>query len=338
MKRNSIQKQLLSPDIVHSGPPVGPRIPMPGSVFSVVPPKAGASDALGRIALAYNVVTTYCDIRFEHEAYKNYHAADFDFNAALGFSTAFPAVSDGALRGDIRSLPLSDVVKGLLAGECPLCDGARYRIIADMYGSDPTIRELRLTLGLTETFFSHLDYTPQSRAFRSGARMKVVFHLRRQDIAGRGLLKGMTLEDLPPKLRRGLHFRTPLGIDTAFGILEDECGPGTEVDLIIASDGFATMRSRFGRCPRILQNIDAMEAEIRDSEPVTALQVASIRRLIGTDPSVTRQTMDAMYEADLVITASSSFPRLPCRFGRTPLISVIFPEESVHDPLLGRKR
>jgi hypothetical protein len=304
---------------------VGKRIALPDYSFSIVPPVAGASDALNRISLAYNVITTHFDLPFRYEPYWNYHSADFDFDRAFGIQDCFDIQPPQADCENLDKLALSDVIMNILAGKHPFGDPGHYRITPNLYGNHDLVKRLRLAKGLSESFFSKLTYRPTTNPFAPDThRKKVVVHLRRQDIAGEMLFRGIPSALISTEQSKGLHRRPLLHLSTAFEILTAEVNPEEEIDLVIVSDGMELIVKRFGRSPEILQNIERIEEEIRGPIPKTSLNISKVERIIGVGPEVTARTMDAMFLADLVITSSSSFPRLPCRFGKTRIISVEF--------------
>jgi hypothetical protein len=325
MKRYNLVRTKLSPDITHSGPVVGTRVALPDYSFSVVPPIAGASDAMGRISLAYNVITTHFDLPFLYEPYWNYHSADFDFDRAFGIQEHFNVQASETDSEGYDKITLSDVIESILAGERPFLEPRHYRVTPNLYGNHELVKALRLSKGLSETFFSKLTYRPTTNPFSSDTkRRKVVIHLRRQDIAGEMVFRGVPPSQISKEQSKGLHSRPLLHLDTALEILNDEMGSEEEIDLVIASDGMDQIAKRFGRQPEILRNIERIEEEVRGPLPKTSLNISNDERIVGGGPEVTARTMDAMYLADLVITSSSSFPRLPCRFGGASIISVEF--------------
>lgn len=309
----------------HSRPVEQKQIDIPGGVFSIVPPMAGASDALDRVALAYNVVSTHYIMKFVYETYRNYHSVDFDFNRAFGICDQFEE-SDLTNNGtETVKLRLSEIILRILDGSSPFDGQGRYRVVPDIYGQHDLVKRLRQEKGLSETFFSKLAYQPSTNPFSDTPNTtRVVIHLRRQDISGELLFRNIPHELVPPELIVGVHNRPLLHLDVALKVLSNEVPQDSMVDLIVASDGMRLMARRFRAFPQIQRNIEIIEKELYGPLPTNSLNFSGIERVIGTGPDVTVNTMDAMFLADLVITSSSSFPRLPCRFGKTPIIAVVF--------------
>lgn len=321
----SVHTLIVPKDVHHQGKQIFQRSPLPHVEFRICSPIAGASDALGRMALAYDILTSHYESNPTIEAYSNYHSKQFDFGEAFGLEANFGVVPREEFTADTINIKLSEVLTQLLNGENPFVVPGKYRVRPDLYDVNPLVRQFVSDFGIERTFFSRLDYRPGSNPFIGNPDAhKVVLHFRRQDIAGNELFRGLTEKELPEALRRGIHSRKLLGLDIAIEVMEKFLEPNSNVQAIIASDGFEHMAKRFRKFSKVLTNIEKLEENLLADPVSDLLHISTVGRLVGTGPSSTRRTLDAMYHADLVITASSSFPRLPCRFNDAKLLSVAF--------------
>ena len=94
------------------------------------------------------------------------------------------------------------------------------------------------------------------------------------------------------------------------------------VALIIASDGVEWLRRVFRRHDAVSRRIDELEAKLFARPHSDKLRLKLIERIIGEGAEATARGMDAMFQADFVVTKSSSFPIPLCAIGGAELISL----------------
>ena len=293
-----------------------------GSSFTCLAISAGAADALFRIALAYDIVTSFYKLDFYAPSYTNYHCPDVDFFGIFGVYKSFPTSAD-QLHQALVKINLSDLVAALLEGRPALNDGTNYEIVPDLYAQDPRIKNLREHVNLTLSFVKKLQYQITREVFDAGTKtVKAVIHLRRQDILGDIILFGPEADLIPEDIKRGIHRRPLLYFQHAIDILERSVPAGSAVDLVITSDGVREIRKKVGRFPGMSERLDGIELEFMGNPTSNKLGISVIDRIVGTGPDETIRTLDAMFSANVVVTASSSFPRLPCAVGGAKLIVV----------------
>jgi hypothetical protein len=281
---------------------------------------AGASDALKRMGVAYDIVTSLFDIAFRLPSYQNYHSPELDFLEVFGLRTAFNGAIAGETARPSRRERISSLIERFETSGVELEDGLDYIFVPDVYDSDVIFKEFKKRFIVEPKFLGYLSYTPLQHVFlpRAGSK-KVVVHLRRQDIIGFALFSGLRDEDIPNSLRKWVQSRETLSIERAVKEVEQIFEPGASVQMVITSDGVAETRRRIWKSPLLNERLDAIEAELYDQPISELLDIQVVDRIIGTGPVETRKSLDAMYEADLVVTASSSFPGVVCRIGKVPL-------------------
>ena len=91
---------------------------------------------------------------------------------------------------------------------------------------------------------------------------------------------------------------------------------------MVAGDGFAEIRRRFSGYPAVEARIRSLEAEMEAPIASDKLTFTGERLLIGKDPRNTVLTLDAMASADMVVSASSTFPNVICKLGKVKLVHV----------------
>lgn len=319
-----------SNDIKHFGPEISERKTVPGCCVSIMPVGAGASDAYGRMAASYNLLTSHFDLDIEIEKYRNYHAKDFEFDKTFGMQKGFEFVPDTVDLEHVPIIDLSELVKRVLEDDVPFAPNTRYRIRSDIYPSSPQYKQFQSQKGIRASFFSKMSYQPQQNPFSASPEGEnAVLHLRRQDISGRAIFEGVSKDAIGPSIEKLLKIRKPnLDIETAVYALEQSFEAGTKVNVILASDGFKNLEPYYKHHTVALENVARLEADLQAEISSDKLDLNVITRIIGTDPEATQFTMDAMFHADLVVTAYSSFPQLPCRFGKTPYLQLRFEEQA----------
>lgn len=299
-------------------------IALRNSAFTVTSLRAGANDAISRLALVYDTMRFFFDIEFYLPAYRNYHAPDFDFFEEFGLYRAF-SLAPQVEPSRTQEIRFSEVVAELIDGRNCLANDTAYLIQADLYSNNPLISELRARAGgLPRSFLGRLSYSPEVNPFSADHSdvTRVVVHLRRHDICGEFLFQGVASASVPLKEQKKIHRRKLLTLAMAVRALEQELPADSRIELVVASDGLGFLPRQFGRFEGVKERLDALLAEL-NAEPMSdLLDIRVVERIIGSGPAETRRTLDAMYCADLVLTASSSFPQLPCRVGNTRLIMV----------------
>ena len=301
-------------DIVRADP--SQQVTVDQSTFTPTNLNAGAADAIARIGLIYDVLSSFTTMKFLLPTYNNYHSPDLDFFELFGLYQQFETEPNHVKPYYCKDVSLTEVVYNLLYDDTRLQNQYHYRVKADLYENDPKIQWLKAYRPMKISFLRRLSYTPRENIFdRDSDRRLAVLHLRREDICGRYLFQGVDLTLIPEHLKRGVQHRSVLTLENAVRRLERELPYGAKVDLVITSDGFGRIRSTFQKYPSVQQNIDRMEQEIFSAVGSDKLHVTSIRRIIGSDTKSTIATLDAMHQADIIVSSSSSFPRLPCITG-----------------------
>lgn len=291
------------------------------SIYTVPQMIAGASDAINRLAAIHDVMARYApDVGFRLPPYQNYHCKDLNFFDLFGLSSLFPAfVAEDDTRGrQPVTLKFSELVTRLVDGSMTWPPHTLYTIQPDVYHfpwhENAQILQLEQRDGVTPRLRDKLDYTPQADPFdRNTAASRVVIHLRRKDICGGMLFHGAP-QDVP---RPPVHLavRPLLFSDIAVQVLEAELPAGHPVDLVVSSDGFDWLRLVCRAFPDLIDRIDRIEAATLQLPVSNHLDIRSVKMVVGADSATTRQSMDAMFHADLIVTASSSFPFLPGHIG-----------------------
>lgn len=297
------------------------RKPLPGSSFTCIKLGAGASDAIGRLGVAFDAIRSNYDVEFILPEYSNYHSRALDFFELFGIKKAYCSSGNASdLRPELR-LSLSECIYLILFDRDLISDGHHYIIEADIYDGDFRIEQLRKYGRFRRMFSDRFSYTPRSLPFSSDPQVvKATFHLRRQDICGLYLFLDDDTEQVPTDIRSDIHGRRLLHISRATRELERRLPRGANVEVIIVSDGFGEIRRRFSDYPHVLSRIDNLSNELYASVVSDELSIRVIDRIIGTESAETIKTLDAMYLSDIVLTASSSFPRLICEISGTHLV------------------
>ena len=289
------------------------RIPLPSSVFTVSSPGAGAGDSISRIALVYDLVTSVYELDFELPKYKNHHCTGLDFLELFGLKTAFPAAQTSTKKGlPTKRLSIKDFVADELSGKRRvLKDGVRY-VFEPAYRAEIPMEEFARRFGYGRRLFGKMSYEPASQVFEPAAdARRCVIHLRRHDICGTELFDGLDHDTLPAEVKRGIQSRALLEVPDAVKRLEAHFAPGTRVDVVVATDGFARLRERFAEHPELLVRVDRLEERTLREPSSSILDIRLRERIIGRDADATRRTLDAMYGAEVIVSRSSSFPFLP---------------------------
>ena len=92
------------------------------------------------------------------------------------------------------------------------------------------------------------------------------------------------------------------------------------VEIVLATDGVERLKRRFGSEPAIVSQLEALENDVQTT-PDTHLDIRSVKHLIGTSAPITVSTLDAIAQSDVVITASSTFPRIVAQLCGTKTIN-----------------
>lgn len=301
----------------------GRRVALPHSVVTVDAPGAREADAIARIGLVHDIVASVFDIRFELPDHPQDPAAEPDFLSLFGLRAAFPPVPAELRQGLAdEHIPLAEVVAELLRGNVAMLrDGVRYVIKADQERRLP-MEALKRAVPFERRFVRNVAYTPASRVFavRDGAQ-RCVIHLRRGLICGGVLFAGIDAAGLPRRVTHGVHARPLLQLDEAVRALETALEPGTRVELVVASDGFARLRGKCAGFPELMDRIDRMEAMTLTQPRSDVLDLCLREQIVGQSPESTRRTLDAMHAADVIVTRSSAVPGLMARVSRVRVLT-----------------
>lgn len=285
-----------------------PPLDLQTSTFTVANLYSGASDALGRIALVYDVFTTAANISFVLPEYSNYHARDLDFLQIFGLREAFPPPSFAP--SEIVHLSFDHLVDALLGAGLHLTNGCHYVVDGrEAYGQHPALARFRQSHSLRRTFHSFMQYRPTSSVFDlNNGNVKVVIHLRRNDICGEALFGGLPESDLPPEsIRRGIQPRPLLTIKHAVSFLEEQYAKGSTLDIVLLSDGVQSLQRRFRNYPAVSARISLLQQELAEPLESCTLNLHEVDRIVGNDAVSTIRSLDAIYNADITLTRSSSF-------------------------------
>jgi len=295
-----------------------------GTRFACLPVGAGANDALSRIGLVHDVVTAFYDAPFALVDYKNYHAPETDFFKVYNLEDGFERIAKDDLDADAVEMPLSELVYKLMFDDSELDSGKQILIKPDIYPGDKRVRRLMRYMEFDKmAFLKKARYVASEDVFNpSSDAAKVVFHLRRQDICGNELLDDAMRDAIPPHSLKGIHYRKLLTIKRAVEETEGLYPEGTKVDLVITSDGMERVKKQLGRFDGILERAAKLDAELLEEPVSDKLEINLVRRIIGTGTEETRQSLDAMYQADRVLTASSNYPKLICQIGGAEFLRV----------------
>lgn len=306
---------------------LGPVQPLrlENTVFSANSLGAGASDALARFSLVQDIVKTWFDTDVRLPPYRNYHSPEIDFFELFGVNDLVMARSDDDPPREQVPLTVRQLIFHLLYDSSFFRDDVEYLIQPDLYPNAAEVQKLAWWRGIDRAFLDKIRYTPKNRIFNETFdSVKVVAHLRRQDICGEVLFAGLNTGEVPESVMGSIQSRPLLTVADSVHALEARYPKGTKVQLVIASDGVARVRQQLGRFPVMKERLDTIEAELCSSPESSDIVIELVDRIIGTGPDETIRTLDAMYTADLVLTASSSFPNLVCRAGKTELQIVRF--------------
>jgi hypothetical protein len=285
--------------------------------FTITGIGAGASDVVARMSMCYDVVTSVLNAGFILPDYRNYHSPELDFFALYGIKDAFSQNDDVATDNlNTVELTFSDFVFQALFDKDFFQDNTFYKIKADIYENDFRLFYIRKAFQIERKFMDALSYTPSGSIFSDqDGVVKVTIHLRRNDICGH-LFEAAGL-DAP----QGMESRELLTLQRAIKALESTVPAGSRVEAFVSSDGFEKLKKRHAEQYEVLEACRELEDDLLADPASDSLKVTIIDRVIGTDTAATITTLDAMYQSDIVVTASSSFPNVVSFLGKTRILN-----------------
>ena len=298
-----------------------------GGAFTVIGLEAGAPDSILRMGLAFDAVTSVFDIPFIPPKVRNYHSPEVDFFKLFGISggSGFGSgLRDIAAFGRTVRISLSEFIFRALHEKGSFQQETLYEVEADLYEQQfmKKTYPFPAVFNFRRTFLSHLAYDRTEAVFPENGSARVVLHLRRSDISGTAVFEGLTEGEAPARLRNGILLRPLLSKARAVQELERILPAGKAVEVVVAGDGFAEIRRRFSGYPAVEARIRSLEAEMEAPIASDKLTFTGERLLIGKDPRNTVLTLDAMASADMVVSASSTFPNVICKLGKVKLVHV----------------
>jgi len=179
------------------------------TVFTIEAPKAGANDSIERISVIADIVKTHfgSDVRLMN--YQNYHSREVDFLGLFGLRDMVVTAQPDLPQWNQVKITTRELIFHLLYDRSFFRDGMEYLIQPVMSSGSWEVQRLSRSCGLVRAFLGKLRYTPQSIMFPDDvSAVKVVAHLRRQDICGGILFEGPEADEFPEKMRRGVQTRS----------------------------------------------------------------------------------------------------------------------------------
>jgi hypothetical protein len=289
----------------------------PRTVFRVLPPRAGASDAFSRIGLTYDVLRTITTGTIQLCAYRNYHSPNTDFMRLFKVQEipGLTVLGDQPLVKPKLKMTTTELVYWLLFDPDHLECGGVIEVEANEYPHARIAQTFKRWFPFQETFQESLNYTPSANPFLSRPGVNVVIHLRRGDISGEALRNsrsrlGRFWRQPAGGLGKGMHSRPLLHLGPAIKDLKRRVPRGTSCNVMIVSDGFERQKRKYWANPLILQRIEHLEKELVAAPPYRGMSLNYIGSVVGDGGNNTVKTLDAFFYSDLIYTASSSFVSL----------------------------
>lgn len=280
---------------------------------------AGAGDAISRYLDFYDFVSTVSNHELVKFNYVNYHCKELDFFEL--FNVPGRQVDESSFE-KIESLSLLDLVYLILLNPSSFNANTLYKISLKNQADFSSIKYFKRLFNIPSiarkklTYCSKLDN--ESIKFSADESVsKLVVHLRRSDIVGR-LIKPEI--EFGPIGEHGLHSRPLLHLHHIPDVLQEHDITG-KIEVVVISDGLEDVKARYKDNIQVVEKLNELSDELehgRFDYPQTTL----VDRVIGKDSQSTLQTIEYMYKADYVITASSVFPRLIANLGYTKVIKV----------------
>lgn len=289
----------------------------PERVFRIVPPRAGASDAMSRVALAYDILCHTGSDPIHLAEYQNYHSPNADFFALFNVDKVPRVILAGQKPNITPALTLTttELVFFLLYDPTELEREGTIEILANEYPHAQAAQNFRRWFHLDSTFQSALSYSPGPNPFSGQTGVNVVIHLRRGDVSGDALFRskkrswwfGAKAPRIPQK---GMHSRPLLDLHDVIRDLKKRVAKGHSCNTVIVSDGFDRQRRQYWANPHVLRRIEELQNDLYAAPKASGLQLNHLETIVGDSDDNTRRTLDALFFADLVYTASSSFVSL----------------------------
>lgn len=280
---------------------------------------AGASDSIGRMAFAYDILSSCCSADFKIPYYKNKHCMNVDFFELFDITKHYSKILKIDYQNNII-IRLTDLLNHLSNHDNFLQDYTFYKIIADAYEGRLDLSKYLSKYEYKKTFHLPCSYTPKEKLFLDQCDLiKVVVHLRRSDICGNAILCEVEdrISDLDKNRLQKIQSRKFLEVSDAILELEGLLKKNQKIQIIIASDGFYKTRKMFSKSEVIQDQISILERKIFEEPFSSNLRIIKTDYIIGNDELSTVKTLDAMYESHYIITASSSFPNLIKKYGKS---------------------
>lgn len=293
------------------------KINLRDSVFTIGNLHAGASDSIARLELAYDIVTSVYNIHFHLPFYENFHTPDLNFFELFGITRAYRQFEHPFDRQKQIRMSIREFLDQINQGASPFSNGNHYFIDADLYRRDLDPSSFNRNFEFARTFADPLKYTPSANPFSNSANLKVVFHLRRYDILGDILFRGVTEQDLPLESRFHVQSRPLLTVEIALRLLKQKVVNLENVDLIVVSDGTGDLAQKFSDVEIVRNRIAEVDDELSPLPDSLPKNFRLIKTNIGRTATHTRYALDAFYHSDYIVTAGSDFPLLITRIGKS---------------------
>ncbi|MGO1118176.1 hypothetical protein ACTL6U_05710 [Rhodovibrionaceae bacterium A322] len=285
---------------------------------------AGFADSYNRFELLYNFNEATNKSPISIPFYQNPHCRELDFFEIFGLGeirekTRLPE----EFEGEAITLTLNDFLYLVFFQIDFFQPGNRYEIKMNNFQHHVAFRNLVRLLKIDQSkLYTQLKFTrkPGFKTPFATETQKVVVHLRRGDVVGSVVDPTVKYGQRSPKAQ-GLSTHRLLKVKElprVFEALELQ-GP---VEVVLVSDGIMPQtKHRYAKDERITRAFEELERELTEEE-ISYPDTRVVGRVIGRGPEETYDTMTLMYDADYLITLSSSFPRLICRLGETEYVNL----------------
>lgn len=315
------------------GPYHGPQIETENTTFTIAPPCTGSSDAISRIALAHDIATSHLrNAQYASKKYNNPHCQELDYQELFGLNSTNG--KDGRICEPgvdlltIKLTELLDIIENPSRkshGENKLFANQHITILPDLFDAQERTIQFARETGYNSNYKSQLTYSPRRNPFqaRNKEYANIVIHLRRGDICYSTAISDINIRETPKDLEElKAKSKQLLELSTAIDAIKRLDNPQLhKANILICSDGFEAIKAKLEPYPRLLNNIAHAETRLK-SEIYALGQRHAIECIIGCTSEDTIKTFDAMYHADIVVTASSCFPYIICGIGSTEIVNI----------------